>query len=128
MSSNVNKKASRQTDIIVSDQFWDSPLYRELVAEVYPIETVYATIEVKGLLDKYPKGRKEKKSDLDRSLEHIATIRNLAEDKTYVRYTAKSKNVQEPEKKIVSRERFRIHLCSVRVHLCVCKERMENPS
>lgn len=110
VSSDVNKKASQQTDIIVSDQFWNSPLYRELVAEVYPIETVYATIEVKGLLDKSLKGRKEKKSDLDRALEHISTIRNLAKDKTYVRYTAKSKTENEPEKKVVHSECFRISL------------------
>jgi hypothetical protein len=37
-------------------------------AEVYPIETVYATIEVKGTLKRGAKGGKKKETDLDNAL------------------------------------------------------------
>jgi hypothetical protein len=110
VSSDNSKKISRQTDIIISDQFWNSPLYRELAAEVYPIETVYAIIEVKGLLDKSVKGRKEKKSDLDKCLEDIAFIRDLASCKKYLRYISRSKNGNQDDKPIVSKEEYSIHL------------------
>jgi len=110
VSADVHQQASPQTDIIISDQFWNSPLYRELVADVYPIETVYATIEVKGLLEKAAKGRGQRKSDLDQCLEHIAAVRALAKHKTYVRYTARSKSEDEPHTKVVHSERFHISL------------------
>jgi hypothetical protein len=95
VSSDIDKKPSRQNDIIISDQFWNSPLYSELVAEVYPIETVYAIIEVKGVIDKTAKGR-PKKFDLDNAFENIAYIRELAKSKKYVRYRGLPKNKDEP--------------------------------
>ena len=94
--SDQSKKKSGQTDIIISDQFWNSPLYRELAAEVYPVETVYATIEVKGLLDKSAK-EPEKKADLDRALEHIARVRDLARFKRYVRFKSRPSE-EQPDK------------------------------
>lgn len=103
VSSDINKNASGQTDIIVSDQFWNSPLYREFAAEVYPVETVYATIEVKGLLDK------SKKTDLDRAFEHIATVRDLARSKRYVRFKSSSSE-KEPDKLVVQPEEFEMTL------------------
>lgn len=43
---------SPQQDIVIYDDLNNSPLHRELVAAVYPVEIVYATVEVKGLLDR----------------------------------------------------------------------------
>jgi hypothetical protein len=48
VSSNVESKPSAQTDIIIFDEFTNSPLFRELSASVFPVEIVFATIEVKG--------------------------------------------------------------------------------
>src|SRR5690348_11579161 len=48
VSGNPYAPASGQTDVIISDQHFNAPIHRELIAEVYPIETVLATIEVKG--------------------------------------------------------------------------------
>lgn len=109
VSSNREKKQSAQTDIIIHDQFWNSPLYKELAAEVYPVETVYATIEVKSLLAKAPKG-KERKSDLDRALESIAQVRDLAKDKKYVQYVGRPKSNDQPDKLVAHPAYFSITL------------------
>lgn len=42
--------ASRQMDIVIHDEIHNSPLFRELAANVFPIESVYATVEVKANL------------------------------------------------------------------------------
>jgi hypothetical protein len=110
ISSDKEKKPSSQVDIIISDQFCNSPLYRELAADVYPIETVYATIEVKGVLDKYLKGRGERKSDLSKYIEDIAYIRELAKDKKYVKFLGRPKSESQPDKKVVSKREFYIPL------------------
>lgn len=111
VSSDNEKKPSKQNDIILSDHFWNSPLYKELAASVYPIETVYGIIEVKGLIDKSPKGRKpNRKSDIDRALENIAHIRHLSRDKKYVRFISVPKNESEPDKLLVNKEEYNITL------------------
>lgn len=110
VSSETDKKPSGQTDIIVSDQFWNSPLYRELAADVYPIETVYATIEVKGTLAKNARGGKEKKPDLDSAFEQIATVRDLAKSKKYVKVTVRPKTETETDKPVVWFEEYTIAL------------------
>lgn len=43
---------SNQNDIIIYDSFWSSRLFPELVSQIFPIESVYAVIEVKSRLDK----------------------------------------------------------------------------
>jgi hypothetical protein len=110
VSSDNEKKPSSQNDIILSDHFWNSPLYNELVAKVYPVEIVYAIIEVKGVIEKSEKGRKTKKSDLDSAFENIAYIRELAINKKYVKYSGIPKNNEEPDKLIVHPEQFNISL------------------
>lgn len=107
VSSDLAKACSGQNDIIISDQFWNSPLYRELVAEIYPIETVYATIEVKGVIQKQKKGRsRNKTTDIDDALSNISKIRTLAKGKKYVRYIGKEKSKAEPDKLVVHPESF----------------------
>ena len=49
--SEPDATASPQQDIIIYDDFLNSPLHRELTAAVFPIEMVYGTVEVKGRLD-----------------------------------------------------------------------------
>jgi hypothetical protein len=110
VSSDLNKGPSNQVDIIISDQFWNSLLYKELVAEVYPVETVYATIEVKGLLDKSPKGKKPRKADIDNIFENIAKIRDLAKDKKYIKYESIEKSKNEPDHLVVFPTQFQITL------------------
>ena len=46
--SNPEIPTSSQTDVVIYDEFHNSPLHRELAAYVYPAEIVYGTIEVKG--------------------------------------------------------------------------------
>lgn len=110
VSSDIEKKPSCQNDIIISDQFWNSPLYSELAATVYPVETVYATIEVKGVLDKSAKGRKTKKSDLDKAFENITYIRELAKSKRYLQYSGSPKSKDEPYKLFVYKNEFSMTL------------------
>ncbi len=80
ISSDPNKEPSNQNDIIIYDHYWNSPIYNELTSNIYPIECIYATIEVKSKIVK------NKQSDLDKALENIAKIRNLSKDKKYVKY------------------------------------------
>ena len=77
--SNPAVPGSRQIDAVVFDETHNSPLHRELAAYVFPIEMVYGTVEVKGLL---------KPSDLVPTLRSIAEVRRLAKEKQYVVYGA----------------------------------------
>ncbi len=48
VSSHTDLPISSQIDIVIHDELYNSPLFRELVANVFPIEAVYATVEVKA--------------------------------------------------------------------------------
>ena len=78
---------SSQTDIVVYDEIYNSPLHRELSSYVYPVEIVYGSIEVKGPLQH---------KDIARTLGNIGKIRRLAKHKWYVKFGSKPK---EPGKK-----------------------------
>lgn len=77
VSSVTEGGPSSQVDIVIFDEHFNSPLHRELAAFIYPIEIVYATIEVKGLLDS---------KQLKKSLKDIARVRGMAAQKRYVQY------------------------------------------
>jgi hypothetical protein len=62
---------------VIYDEVHNSPLHRELAAYVFPVEMVYGTVEVKGLL---------KQGDLVPALQNIARIRRLAKEKHYLVY------------------------------------------
>jgi hypothetical protein len=109
VSANPSTPRSGQNDIVISDQYWNPSLYNELAAEVYPVETVYATIEVKGVLEKARKGRK-KTTDLDDSLSNIAKIRTLAKHKKYIEYAARPKKSDSQEKKVIEPNYFEMSL------------------
>lgn len=93
VSSDPTIPPSSQTDIVIYDEFFNSPLHRELAAFVYPIEIVYATVEVKGSL---------KSADLSKCLRDIAKIRAMAAAKRYVVYTSVPVDKKDPTKRILA--------------------------
>lgn len=68
-------EASSQTDIVIFDNFHNSPLLSEFGVGLYPVEIVYATIEVKSVLTK---------KELKKSLDAIRKVRKLGSKKHYV--------------------------------------------
>ncbi|HKQ23897.1 MAG TPA: DUF6602 domain-containing protein [Burkholderiales bacterium] len=69
VSSAPGAKVSPQQDVVIFDDFLNSPLYRELASAVFPVEMVYATVEVKGNLA--PR-------DLASTLKSIGKVRRLS--------------------------------------------------
>ena len=69
VSSTPKSKPSREQDVVIFDDFLNSPLYRETAAGVFPAEMVYATVEVKANL---------RPDDIDSSLKSIGEVRRLA--------------------------------------------------
>lgn len=67
-------ESSMQTDIIIFDNFYNSPLLSEFGVGIFPVEIVYATIEVKSTLTK---------STLEQSLTAIRKLRELGRKKYY---------------------------------------------
>ena len=94
ISSNPDVPPSSQTDIVIYDEFHNSPLFRELAASVFPIEIVYAAIEVK---------RNLQSKDIKSCVEAIAQIRRLAKEKWYRRYGSQPVAGQEG-RQVVSEE------------------------
>ncbi len=92
--SDPPSKAGPQTDLIIYDNLHNSPLCPEIASEVYPIEMVYATIEVKGSLDKG-------KEQLQKALEDVAAIRSLAQKKYYVEYNSVPRRPDVPDQRVV---------------------------
>lgn len=90
--SNPAVPTSRQIDTVVFDEIHNSPLHRELAAYVFPIEMVYGTVEVKGLL---------KPSDLVPTLRSIAEVRRLAKEKQYVVYGSTSVGQNQSDQLVV---------------------------
>ena len=84
---------SRQTDIVIFDEISNVPLHREFAAFVFPIEIVYATVEVKAMLNK---------SELVKTLKSIAMVRKLAEHKQYVAYGSVAPDPDRPEQLVVA--------------------------
>lgn len=106
VSGNPDSTASNQTDIIVSDQYMNSPIHREFAAEVYAIETVLATVEVKGSLSS-EKNVKTGKTDLGTTLESITKVRELAEDKQYLHYVSVPKKNHPEDHRVISKRILR---------------------
>ena len=82
---------SGQTDVVIFDELFNSPLHRELAAFVYPVEMVYAAIEVKGLLSS---------KDLKKSVADIARLRRLAERGRYVLHGSVPVSPAQPTKRV----------------------------
>jgi hypothetical protein len=69
VSSTRGSKPSREQDVVIFDDFLNSPLYREPAAGVFPAEMVYGTVEVKAKL---------RSDDIDSTLISIGEVRRLA--------------------------------------------------
>lgn len=76
-------KISRQTDIVIYDHFFNSPLLGEFSSCVFPVESVFATLEVKTVLTK---------KELVTSLEGIRQIRRVGKSRHYVVSAASIEN------------------------------------
>lgn len=83
---------SSQTDVVLFDEFHNSPIHRELASHVYPVEMVYGTVEVKGRLEK---------RDLQKIFEDIARMRALGEHRYYISYKSVAKSESQPAKQVV---------------------------
>jgi hypothetical protein len=73
----INSKGdvSAQTDIVIYDEFYNRPLLSEYGVRVFPVECVYATIEVKSILDS---------DTLQKSVADIMRLRKIGSAKEYV--------------------------------------------
>lgn len=74
VSSIPDSKPSPEQDVVIFDDFLNSPLYREPAAGVFPAEMVYATVEVKAKL---------RPDDIDSTLKSIGAVRSLAQQCWY---------------------------------------------
>lgn len=83
---------SSQTDVVLFDEFHNSPIHRELASHVYPVEMVYGSVEVKGRLEK---------RDLPKIFEDIAKMRVLGKHRYYISYGSVAKSESQPTKQIV---------------------------
>jgi hypothetical protein len=72
---NSNGDSSAQTDIVIYDEFYNRPLLSEYGVHVFPVECVYATIEVKSTLDS---------DSLKKSVADIMRVRKIGSAKQYV--------------------------------------------
>lgn len=66
---------SRQTDIVIYDNFYNSPLLSEFGSSIFPAEIVFATMEVKSVLTK---------TELRKSIDAIMQIRKVGSQKRYI--------------------------------------------
>jgi hypothetical protein len=68
-------KTSAQTDIVIYDNFYNSPLLSEFGSCMFPVETVFATIEVKSVLNKL---------ELRKSIDAIMQMRSIGSRRHYM--------------------------------------------
>ena len=90
--SNPAFSPSAQTDIVIFDEIQNSPLHRELAADVFPVEMVYGTVEVKGVL---------RSKDLAKTISDVSTIRSMARERWYSEYAAGPKDPPRQHESIV---------------------------
>ena len=72
---NSDGDVSAQTDIVIYDNFFISPLLSEYGARVFPVECVYATIEVKSILTL---------NGLKKGISDIMLLRKIGSAKQYI--------------------------------------------
>jgi hypothetical protein len=99
VSSNPTLGSSPQMDVVIYDEFHNAPLHRELSSAVYPVEMVYATVEVKRTLEK---------RDLRKVLRDIQHIRSLGEERWYVAYTFVPKGAANSGETVTGQVEFRL--------------------
>lgn len=91
IDNNQKLQLSSQQDIIIYDNHHCTPLWKTEIGGLYPIESVYATIEVKTTLTKGAKPTKKRGKDsytphkgLYKCFSDIKRIRELAQYKSYL--------------------------------------------
>jgi hypothetical protein len=99
VSSNKTLGPSPHMDVVIYDEFHNAPLHRELASNVYPVEMVYATVEVKRRLEK---------KDLPKILRDIEKIRALGAERWYVAYAAVPKSADDSGQSITGQIQFRL--------------------
>lgn len=77
--SDASKDISKQQDVVIYDELQNSPIFQEYAASVFPIESVYAFVEVKTTL---------RKADLEKAIDNIGQVRQMASHKSYVEYVS----------------------------------------
>ena len=95
---NASEEMSLQTDIVIYDNFLNSPLLSEFGSCMFPVETVYATIEVKSVLTK---------QELRDSMDAIMRLRALGKRRYYTRQKLILENgeirvAQEPDRIVLT--------------------------
>jgi hypothetical protein len=114
VSSNKTLGPSSHMDVVIYDDFYNAPLYRELASNVYPVEMVYATVEVKRLLEK---------KNLPKILADIQKIRSLGEERWYVAYAAVPKGATDSGQSITGQVQFRLSKPVPRSYLIAIRQR-----
>jgi hypothetical protein len=114
VSSDGNLGPSPHMDVVIYDEFYNAPLHRELTSDVYPVEVVYATIEVKRLLEK---------KDLPKILTDIQTIRALAAERWYVAYAGVPKGASDSGQSITGQLHYRLPKPAPRSYLLAIRHK-----
>ncbi len=70
-------RASPQLDLVIYDHLYNSPIVLEGGVGLFPMECVFATIEVKSVLDT---------EEIESATKTIRLVRDLAKEKRYVMY------------------------------------------
>lgn len=96
ISSKKDLGLSAQMDVIIYDQIHNAPIFRE-VADVYPVEMVYAVMEVKRVIQR---------EDLPKILKDIQHVRALGAERRYVAYTSLPRTPQNPDQLVTGQIEF----------------------
>jgi hypothetical protein len=99
VSSNKTLGPSSHMDVVIYDAFHNAPLHREFASNVYPVEMVYATVEVKRLLEK---------KNLPKILADIQKIRVLGAERWYAAYAAVPKSATDSGQSITGQIQFQL--------------------
>lgn len=83
---------SRQTDIVIFDNFFNSPLLSEFGSCLFPAEIVFATIEVKSVLTR---------RELRTSMDAIMQMRKVGSQKKYIVPTTVIESGKPPSSKML---------------------------
>ena len=114
VSSNKTLGPSPLMDVVIYDEFHNAPLHRELASNVYPVEMVYATVEVKRLLEK---------KNLPKILGDIQKIRELGAERWYAAYVPVPKDATDSGKSITGQVQFRLSKPPPRSYLVAIRQK-----
>ena len=92
--SDETLQPSSQTDIVVHDDYFNAPLHTELSANVYPIESVYGIVEVKGTL---------RRADIAKIGADINKVRRLALNRRYVQFASVPVDPADSSKRVAQK-------------------------